>query len=221
MPRCVATQQQCLLGRGRDRQLQRDWRQEGALVTRETSRGTRGSSAPLWLEWAPGGLGWASQLTLLVKNPSAKAGDSGSIPGSGRSPAGRGDPLQYSFLVNFHTPQGRRGWDKTEVTQHGAWGKCLVRLVMGAGCRGSRHWPGRGQTEGKRTTLLRGPTLSILCSWHLPPASPDGSSLKRTSFLTPSTENSAFPEKFCDKRVMRAWRSGVSVMSESLWPHGL
>ena len=40
----------------------------------------------------------------MVKNPPANAGDirdSGSIPGSGRSPAGgHGNPLQYSCLEN-------------------------------------------------------------------------------------------------------------------------
>ena len=47
---------------------------------------------------------WASQVTLVVKNPSANAGDrrdAGSIPGSGRSPGGgHGNPLQYSCLEN-------------------------------------------------------------------------------------------------------------------------
>ena len=37
----------------------------------------------------------------LVKNQSAKAGDAGSIPGSGRSPGeGNGNPLQFSCLEN-------------------------------------------------------------------------------------------------------------------------
>ena len=49
-------------------------------------------------------LGWASQGALVVKNPSANAGDTrdaGLIPGSGRSPGGgRGNPLQYSYLEN-------------------------------------------------------------------------------------------------------------------------
>ena len=37
----------------------------------------------------------------MVKNPPAKAGDAGSIPGSGRSPGeGNGNPLQYSSLGN-------------------------------------------------------------------------------------------------------------------------
>ena len=35
----------------------------------------------------------------VVKNPPAKAGDAGLIPGSGRSPGGgNGNPLQYSCL---------------------------------------------------------------------------------------------------------------------------
>ena len=37
----------------------------------------------------------------MVKNPPANAGDTGSVPGSGRSPAGgSGNPLQYSCLRN-------------------------------------------------------------------------------------------------------------------------
>ena len=37
----------------------------------------------------------------VVKNPPANAGDTISIPGSGRSPGeGNGNPLQYSCLQN-------------------------------------------------------------------------------------------------------------------------
>ena len=37
----------------------------------------------------------------VVKNPPANAGDTGSTPGSGRSPGeGNGNPLQYSCLEN-------------------------------------------------------------------------------------------------------------------------
>ena len=37
----------------------------------------------------------------VVKNPPVNAGDTGSIPGSGRSPGeGNGNPLQYSCLGN-------------------------------------------------------------------------------------------------------------------------
>ena len=44
----------------------------------------------------------ASQVAIVVRNPPANAGDagdSGSIPGSGRYPeGGNGNPLQYSCL---------------------------------------------------------------------------------------------------------------------------
>ena len=47
---------------------------------------------------------WTSQVVLVVKNPTANAGnirDPGSIPGSGRSPGGgHGKPFQYSCLEN-------------------------------------------------------------------------------------------------------------------------
>ena len=44
----------------------------------------------------------------VVKNPPANAGDTGPIPGSGRSPGGvHGNPLQYSCLEN---PMERRVW---------------------------------------------------------------------------------------------------------------
>ena len=46
-----------------------------------------------------------------VKNLPANAGDSGSTPGSGRSPGeGNGNPLQYSCLEN---PMGFRNWHAT------------------------------------------------------------------------------------------------------------
>ena len=38
----------------------------------------------------------------MVKNPSADAGDAGSIPGSGRYPGeGNGNPLQYSWEISW------------------------------------------------------------------------------------------------------------------------
>ena len=44
----------------------------------------------------------------VVKNPPANAGDTGSIPGSEKSPkGGNGHPLQYSCLRN---PMDRRAW---------------------------------------------------------------------------------------------------------------
>ena len=54
---------------------------------------------------------WASQVTLVVKNPSANAGDTGdanSTPGLGRLYGGEhGNTLQYSSLEN---PMDRWAW---------------------------------------------------------------------------------------------------------------
>ena len=48
----------------------------------------------------------------MVKNQPANAGDTGSIPGSGRSPEeGNGKPLQYSCLGN---PKERGAWGATK-----------------------------------------------------------------------------------------------------------
>ena len=73
-----------------------------------------------WTEWRKVGNEYlvnnilitrASQVTLLVKNPPANAGDIrdlGSIPESGRSPGGgHGNPLQYSCLENTY---GQKAW---------------------------------------------------------------------------------------------------------------
>ena len=47
----------------------------------------------------------------VVKNPPAKAGDTGSVPGWGRSPGGgNGNPLQCSCLKN---PMDRGAWQAT------------------------------------------------------------------------------------------------------------
>ena len=62
----------------------------------------------------------ASQVVLVVKNPSVDAGNlrnTTSIPGSGRSPGGgHGNPPQYSCLEN---PMDRGAWWATvhEVAQ--------------------------------------------------------------------------------------------------------
>ena len=65
-----------------------------------------------------------SQMAQLVKNPFANAGDTGdtgSIPGSGRSPGGgNGSPLQYSYLEN---PMNRGAWWATArgMAKSGTW----------------------------------------------------------------------------------------------------
>ena len=60
---------------------------------------------------------WASQMALVVKNPTASAGDVrdvGLIPGSGRAPGGgHENPLQYSCLENL---LDRGAW---QITVHG------------------------------------------------------------------------------------------------------
>ena len=57
-----------------------------------------------------------SKVMLVVKNPPANSGDvrdTGSIPGSGRSPGGGdGNPLQYSCLEN---PIDRGAWQATVI----------------------------------------------------------------------------------------------------------
>ena len=51
---------------------------------------------------------WASLVAKVVKNLPASAGDTGSIPRSGRLPGGRnGNTLQYSYLGN---PMDREVW---------------------------------------------------------------------------------------------------------------
>ena len=51
---------------------------------------------------------WDSQVALVVKNSLANAGDTGSIPGSGRCPGeGHGNALKYSCLEN---PMDRGAW---------------------------------------------------------------------------------------------------------------
>ena len=74
---------------------------------------THSSTLALKIPWTeePGGLqstgpqkvGHNKQLSThsVVENLPASAGDTGSIPGSGRSPGGgNGNPLQYSCLEN-------------------------------------------------------------------------------------------------------------------------
>ena len=60
-------------------------------------------------------VGWSANMGFpggsVVKNPPASVGDTGSIPGSGRSlRKGNGNALQYSFLGN---PMDRGAWQAT------------------------------------------------------------------------------------------------------------
>ena len=69
----------------------------------------------------------SSQVALVLKNPTANAGDirnMGSVPGLGRSPGeGNSYPLQYSYLENsmdrgawWATVHGVTESDRTKVT---------------------------------------------------------------------------------------------------------
>ena len=60
----------------------------------------------------------------VIKNPAANAADTGSIPGSGRSPGrGNGSPFQYSCLENS---MDRGAW---QATVHGVT-KSRTQLSM-------------------------------------------------------------------------------------------
>ena len=90
----------------------------------------------------------------MVKNPPASAGDrrdTGSIPGSGRSPGGgHGNPLQYSCLEN---PMDRGAW---QATVHGV-AKSQIRLKRLS-----------MQCIYVDTTLSVRPTLPFTCCVLLP-----------------------------------------------------
>ena len=82
-----------------------------------------------WFNWSKlriGLPGWC----LVVKNPSAKAGDirdTGSVPGLGRSPGeGNGNPLQYSCL---EYPMDTGAWQAAVYTVRKNWTQ-LKQLSM-------------------------------------------------------------------------------------------
>ena len=92
----------------------------------------------------------------MVKNPSANAGDMGSVPGLGRSPGGGNDnPLQYSCLGN---PMDRAArW----ATVHGITNnECLSTCCLVAkSCRTltdlkNSYWVS-GNLTSTRETLLK------------------------------------------------------------------
>ena len=106
----------------------------------------------------------ASEVTLVVKNPLAKAGDArdgGSIPGSGRSPGGRqGKPLQYSPLEN---PLDRGTWWATahgvakSQTQLSDWAHTLSLM-----CRRGWSWGKKKKKTGVRENWE---VIAIIQKW--------------------------------------------------------
>ena len=77
----------------------------------------------------------------VVKNLTANtgdAGDSGSIPGSGRSPGeGNSNPLQYSCLEN---PIDREAWQVTVHWVAKSWARLSTSMEFLAHLLGCRHW---------------------------------------------------------------------------------
>ena len=78
-----------------------------------------------------------SQVALLVKSPSANAGEAreeGWIPGWGRSPGGEcGNTLQYSCLEKFPGQRSLAGYSswghkKSDMTEHTLYCICLLNL---------------------------------------------------------------------------------------------
>ena len=74
---------------------------------------------------------WPTQLTLVVKNLPANAGnirDMSSIPGPGRSPeGGHGSPLQYSYLEN---PVDRGAWWATVHRVTKSWTRLSMHAIF-------------------------------------------------------------------------------------------
>ena len=96
----------------------------------------------------------------MVKYLPASAGDTGSIPGSGRSSEeGNGNPSQYSCLGN---PMDRGAWQATvhEVTELDTTGRLSVHTHT--------------QLKQERNVLkegggkFKGDVLSRFCIWELP-----------------------------------------------------
>ena len=103
-------------------------------------------------------------MTQSIENPTASAGDAGSIPESGRSPGGgNGKPLHYSGLGN---PTDRGDW---QATVHGV-AKGQTRL------RAQAHT----QREKVKGTRLISPVLAVILSTF---------SLSPLPTLTPSSGN--------------------------------
>ena len=89
-------------------------------------------------KWLPRWLG--------VKNPPANAGDTGSIPGSGRSPGGgKGNPLQYSSLKNSID---RRAW---WPTVHGVTKSQTGLSERAREIKAGKVYPAGGAEYPKRT----------------------------------------------------------------------
>ena len=101
---------------------------------------------------------WASQVTLVVKNPPANAvdfRDEALVPGLGRSPGGgHGNPLQYSCLEN---PTDRGVWQAIVhgVTKSRTWLKRLsiAHTHTSSSSQGKLQQKDRGRHETRPLRL--------------------------------------------------------------------
>jgi hypothetical protein len=83
----------------------------------------------------------------VVKDPPAKAGGAGSIPGSGRSLGeGNGNPLQYSSLEN---PHGQRS-----LVGYSPWGHYESDMTKRLNTMRAKKWMASGQTSKTKKLLL-------------------------------------------------------------------
>ena len=107
---------------------------------------------------------WASQVALVVKNLHANAGvirDTGSIPGSGRSPGGgNGNPFQFSCLDVYRglwwaTVLGNAELDMTENTHGEGNGNPLQCSCLENPRDGGAWWAAVYGVAQSRTRLKR------------------------------------------------------------------
>ena len=125
-----------------------------------------------------------SWVALVIKSPPANAGDTDSIPGSGRSPGGGpGNPLRYSCMEN---PLVRGAW---RATVHGVTKRHNQKDLAHTqgplrppdkqgGAQGSVLTNSPGDTDAREH--LRSRALSLLSNWNIttqiiPPACLDHS----------------------------------------------
>ena len=124
----------------------------------------------------------ASQVVLVVKNPSADAGDIrdwGLIPGLGKSPEGeRGIPLQYSCLEESLAQRSLVGYSPQGCRVEHDWSDLAhsTRVVEGLECWGSSPfecdftvtWGFPGGSDSKESAYSSGNLGSIPGSGRCP-----------------------------------------------------
>ena len=100
--------------------------------------------------------GWASQVAVVVKNPSANAGDirdMGSIPGSRRSLGeGNGNSLQYSCLESL---MDKGAWQATVHRIAQSWTQLMHAFRRFNDFKQVKHKDGQQTYHGKNAESQR------------------------------------------------------------------